>query len=153
MGDDIKKIWLDITNVISRSIDAVTSKVKDMMPEWLIDSLSDAQNNANDSALGPMSQRKLSFAYPGVNGNVISAPTSAPVTAPPTSAPTAAQSYAAGMAQANGVTSPVVHNTTTVGEIVINDSHDPQRTAQAVREELRKTNASTVKGLDTGVKY
>ena len=153
MGDDIKKIWLDITNVISKSIDAVTSKVKDMMPKWLIDSLSDAQDNVNNSELGPISQRKLSFAYPGGNANVISVPTSAPVTAPPTSAPTAAQSYAAGMAQANGVTPPVVHNTTTVGEIVINDSHDPQRTAQAVREELRKTNASTVKGLDTGVKY
>lgn len=70
------------------------------------------------------------------------------VTAPPT--------MAQGMAQANaGRANFITTNSgnTTVGEIIVNGAENPVATAQAIRQELRRDNASRTKGIDTGVKY
>lgn len=70
------------------------------------------------------------------------------VTAPPT--------MAQGMAQANAGRANVIttnSGNTTVGEIIVNGAENPVATAQAIRQELRRDNASRVKGTDTGVKY
>lgn len=70
------------------------------------------------------------------------------VTAPPT--------MAQGMAQANAGRANVIttnSGNTTVGEIIVNGAENPVATAQAIRQELRRDNASRTKGIDTGVKY
>lgn len=70
------------------------------------------------------------------------------VTAPPT--------MAQGLAQANAGRANVIttnSGNTTVGEIIVNGAENPVATAQAIRQELRRDNASRTKGIDTGVKY
>lgn len=152
--DKIKQAWTDLKAWFNEWVHDVGKWFTDLIPDWLKNPAIQGRQQMIESGQGDPNSKQSKFAYPvpaapGMVAQHVLVPPRTSVTAPPT----AAQSYAAGMAQANGVTSPVVHNTTTVGEIVINDSHDPQRTAQAVRDELRKTNASTVKGVDTGVKY
>lgn len=63
---------------------------------------------------------------------------------------------AQGMAQANAGRGNVIttnSGNTTVGEIIVNGAENPVATAQAIRQELRRDNASRTKGTDTGVKY
>jgi len=70
------------------------------------------------------------------------------VIAPPT--------MAQGMAQANAGRGNVIttnSGNTTVGEIIVNGAENPAATAQAIRQELRRDNASRTKGSDTGVRY
>lgn len=90
---------------------------------------------------------------PGIHQLIIpgNAPGAAPV---PTvmSPPTMAQ----GIAQANSGRGDVIttnSGNTTVGEIIVNGAENPAATAQAIRQELRRDNASRTKGSDTGVKY
>lgn len=85
--------------------------------------------------------------------NVITEPR---VLVPPRITVTAPPTMAQGLAQANAGRGNVIttnSGNTTVGEIIVNGAENPVATAQAIRQELRRSNASTVKGLDTGVKY
>ena len=92
------------------------------------------------SGAGDPNTKQSTLAYPGMP-----APS---VTAPPT--------MAQGMAQANAGRGNVIttnSGNTTVGEIIVNGADNPAATAQAIRQELRRDNASRTKGSDTGVRY
>lgn len=85
--------------------------------------------------------------------NVITEPR---VLVPPRITVTAPPTMAQGMAQANAGRGNVIttnSGNTTVGEIIVNGAENPVATAQAIRQELRRDNASRTKGTDTGVKY
>lgn len=85
--------------------------------------------------------------------NVITEPR---VLVPPRITVTAPPTMAHGMAQANAGRGNVIttnSGNTTVGEIIVNGAENPVATAQAIRQELRRDNASRTKGTDTGVKY
>lgn len=85
--------------------------------------------------------------------NVITEPR---VLVPPRITVTAPPTMAQGMAQANAGRGNVIttnSGNTTVGEIIVNGAENPVATAQAIRQELRRDNASRTKGIDTGVKY
>lgn len=84
----------------------------------------------------------------GITEPLVLVPPRITVTAPPT--------MAQGMAQANAGRGNVIttnSGNTTVGEIIVNGAENPVATAQAIRQELRRDNASRTKGTDTGVKY
>lgn len=84
----------------------------------------------------------------GITEPLVLVPPRITVTAPPT--------MAQGMAQDNAGRGNVIttnSGNTTVGEIIVNGAENPVATAQAIRQELRRDNASRVKGTDTGVKY
>lgn len=86
--------------------------------------------------------------FNGITEPLVLVPPRITVTAPPT--------MAQGMAQANAGRGNVIttnSGNTTVGEIIVNGAENPVATAQAIRQELRRDNASRVKGTDTGVKY
>ena len=85
--------------------------------------------------------------------NVITEPR---VLVPPRITVTAPPTMAQGLAQANAGRGNVIttnSGNTTVGEIIVNGAENPVATAQAIRQELRRDNASRTKGTDTGVKY
>lgn len=86
--------------------------------------------------------------FNGITEPQVLVPPRITVTAPPT--------MAQGMAQANAGRGNVIttnSGNTTVGEIIVNGAENPVATAQAIRQELRRDNASRTKGTDTGVKY
>lgn len=85
--------------------------------------------------------------------NVITEPR---VLVPPRITVTAPPTMAQGQAQANAGRANIIttnSGNTTVGEIIVNGAENPVATAQAIRQELRRDNASRTKGIDTGVKY
>lgn len=86
--------------------------------------------------------------FNGITAPQVLVPPRITVTAPPT--------MAQGLAQANAGRGNVIttnSGNTTVGEIIVNGAENPVATAQAIRQELRRDNASRTKGIDTGVKY
>lgn len=111
------------------------------------------ENRAAEYPRARGEERRNVESPPGIHQLIIpgNAPGAAPV---PTvmSPPTMAQ----GMAQANAGRGDVIttnSGNTTVGEIIVNGADNPAATAQAIRQELRRDNASRTKGSDTGVRY
>lgn len=176
MATEIKGVWTDLKAWFGQWFDDFKQKIKDMLPDWLISRLEAGATFANESPLGPVSQRQSSFAVPGqtvvnqtdiqntsvtnkndtrntsvTNRNSTVPPVIQPPSAAVMSAPTTAQGYA----QANAGRSSVVTNSgnTTIGDINVTTNQDGSAFAQQFRDNMMKNNATTVKSIDTGVQY
>lgn len=159
MDTSIRGIWDGLVDYIISALGRIDKAIYNSMPEWmqeLMTSLSGGSYNPNRNY---RTQSNLQPDIPGheripgyaeivkganrqldIPGNTVIAP------------PTMAQ----GMAQANAGRGNVIttnSGNTTVGEIIVNGAENPVATAQAIREELRRDNASRTKGTDTGVRY
>lgn len=138
--DKIKQAWTDLKQWFNAWIADVGQWFADIIPDWLKKPAIEGRNAMITSGAGDPNTKQSTFAYPGV-------PVPS-VTSPPT--------IAQGMAQANAGRGSVIttnSGNTTVGEIIVNGAENPAATARAIREELRRDNASRTKGTDTGVKY
>ena len=140
MIDKIKSAWTDLKQWFKKWIKEVGQWFVDLIPDWLKKPAIKSRQQMITSGAGDPNTKQSTFDYPGMP-----APS---VTAPPT--------MAQGMAQANAGRGNVIttnSGNTTVGEIIVNGAENPAATAQAIRQELRRDNASRTKGSDTGVRY
>lgn len=159
MDTSIRGIWDGLVNYIIDALGKIDKAIYNSMPEWVQETLSFLSGGSYNPNRNYRTQSNLQPEIPGheripgyaeivkganrqldiPNDNVI---------APPT--------MAQGLAQANAGRGNVIttnSGNTTVGEIIVNGAENPVATAQAIRQELRRDNASRVKGTDTGVKY
>ncbi len=137
--DKIKQAWTDLKQWFKDWIADVGQWFVDLIPDWLKNPAIEGRNTMITSGAGDPNTKQSPFLNPGSVPSVV---------APPT--------MAQGLAQANAGRGNVIttnSGNTTVGEIIVNGAENPAATAQAIRQELRRSNASAVKGLDTGVKY
>ena len=174
--DKIKSAWAGLKAWFIDWAKSVGNELASFIPDWLKDPMSllpdwvrpdDSGSNDQQPAQREQGKENREAKYhhargeerrnvespPGIHQLIIpgNAPGAAPV---PTvmSPPTMAQ----GMAQANAGRGNVIttnSGNTTVGEIIVNGAENPAATARAIREELRRDNASRTKGTDTGVRY
>lgn len=138
--DKIKQAWTELKAWFNEWVHDVGKWFTDLIPDWLKKPAIFGRNAMITSGAGDPNTKQSTFSYPGMP-----APS---VTAPPT--------MAQGMAQANAGRGNVIttnSGNTTVGEIIVNGADNPAATAQAIRQELRRDNASRTKGSDTGVRY
>ena len=151
--DKIKQAWTDLKQWFKDWIADVGKWFVDLIPDWLKNPAIKSRQQMIESGQGDPNTKQSTFAYPapaapGITEPRVLVPPRASVTAPPT--------MAQGLAQANAGRANVIttnSGNTTVGEIIVNGAENPAATARAIREELRRDNASRVKGTDTGVKY
>lgn len=159
MDTSIRGIWDGLVDYIIGALGRIDKAIYNSMPEWMQETLSFLSGGSYNPNRNYRTQSNLQPDIPGheripeyaeivkganrqldiPNDNVI---------APPT--------MAQGMAQANAGRANVIttnSGNTTVGEIIVNGAENPVATAQAIRQELRRDNASRTKGIDTGVKY
>lgn len=159
MDTSIRGIWDGLVDYIIGALGRIDKAIYNSMPEWMQETLSFLSGGSYNPNRNYRTQSNLQPDIPGheripeyaeivkganrqldiPNDNVI---------APPT--------MAQGMAQANAGRGSVIttnSGNTTVGEIIVNGAENPVATAQAIRQELRRDNASRTKGTDTGVKY
>ena len=159
MDTSIRGIWDGLVNYIIDALGKIDKAIYNAMPEWAQKTMTFLSGGSYNPNRNYRTQSNLQPEIPGheripgyaeivkganrqldiPNDNVI---------APPT--------MAQGMAQANAGRGNVIttnSGNTTVGEIIVNGAENPAATAQAIREELRRDNASRTKGTDTGVKY
>jgi hypothetical protein len=155
--DKIKSAWTSLKAWFIDWAKSVGNELSIFIPDWLKDPMTLLPDWARPDDSGSdgqqPAQRRAAESPPGIHQLIIpgNAPGAAPV---PTvmSPPTMAQ----GLAQANAGRGNVIttnSGNTTVGEIIVNGAENPVATAQAIRQELRRDNASRTKGIDTGVKY
>lgn len=140
MIDKIKSAWAELKQWLKVWIKDVGEWFIGLIPDWLKKPAIFGRNAMITSGAGDPNTKQSTFSYPGMP-----APS---VTAPPT--------MAQGMTQANAGRGNVIttnSGNTTVGEIIVNGAENPAATAQAIRQELRRDNASRTKGSDTGVRY
>lgn len=159
MDTSIRGVWDGLVNYIIEAIGKIDTALYNAMPEWaqkLMTFMSVGSYNPNRNY---KTQSNLQPEIPGheripgyleiVKGaNIQLDIPNDNVIAPPT--------MAQGMAQANAGRGNVIttnSGNTTVGDIIVNGAESPAATAQAIREELRRDNASRTKGTDTGVRY
>ena len=159
MDLSVRKIWDGLVDYIIKAIGKIDKALYNAMPEWVQELMTFMSGGSYNPNRNYKTQSNLQPDIPGheripgyaeiVRGenrqldipghNVI---------APPT--------MAQGMTQANAGRGNVIttnSGNTTVGEIIVNGAENPAATAQAIRQELRRDNASRTKGTDTGVKY
>lgn len=153
MVDRIKKAWGELKQWFKDWIADVGKWFVDIIPDWLKKPAIKSRQQMIESGQGDPNTKQSTFAYPAPAARGITAP---PVLVPPRTSVTAPPTMAQGMAQANAGRGNVIttnSGNTTVGEIIVNGAENPVATAQAIREELRRDNASRTKGTDTGVRY
>lgn len=153
MVDGIKKAWSGLKQWLKDWIADVGQWFSDLIPDWLKNPAIKSRQQMIESGQGDPNTKQSTFAYPAPAASGITAP---PVLVPPRTSVTAPPTMAQGMAQANAGRGNVIttnSGNTTVGEIIVNGAENPVATAQAIRQELRRDNASRTKGTDTGVKY
>lgn len=151
--DKIKQAWTDLKQWFKDWIADVGQWFADLIPDWLKNPAVQGRQQMIDSGQGDPNTRQSTFAYPvpaapGMVAPQVLVPPRASVTTPPT--------MAQGMAQANaGRASVVTTNSgnTTIGEINVTTNQDGATFAEQFRQQYMRSNASTVKGVDTGVKY
>lgn len=159
MDLSVRKIWDGLVDYIIKAIGKIDKALYNAMPEWVQELMTFMSGGSYNPNRNYNTQSNLQSDIPGheripgyaeiVRGenrqldipghNVI---------APPT--------MAKGMAQANAGRGNVIttnSGNTTVGDIIVNGAESPAATAQAIRQELRRDNASRTKGSDTGVRY
>lgn len=137
--DKIKQGWTDLKQWFKDWIADVGQWFADLIPDWLKKPAVEGRNSMITSGAGDPNTKQSPFLNPGSVPSVV---------APPT--------MAQGLAQANAGRGNVIttnSGNTTVGEIIVNGAENPVATAQAIREELRRDNASRTKGTDIGVRY
>ena len=137
--DKIKQAWTDLKQWFKDWIADVGKWFVDLIPDWLKKPAIEGRNTMITSGAGDPNTKQSPFLNPGSVPSVV---------APPT--------MAQGLVQANAGRGNVIttnSGNTTVGEIIVNGAENPVATAQAIRQELRRDNASRTKGTDTGVKY
>lgn len=137
--DKIKQAWTDLKQWFKDWIADVGKWFVDLIPDWLKKPAIEGRNAMITSGAGDPNTKQAPFLNPGSVPSVVTPPT-----------------MAQGLAQANAGRANVIttnSGNTTVGEIIVNGAENPVATAQAIRQELRRDNASRVKGTDTGVKY
>ena len=153
MVDGIKKAWSGLKQWFKDWIADVGQWFAGLIPDWLKNPAIKSRQQMIESGQGDPNTKQSTFAYPAPAAPGITAP---PVLVPPRTSVTAPPTMAQGMAQANAGRGNVIttnSGNTTVGEIIVNGAENPVATAQAIRQELRRDNASRTKGTDTGVKY
>lgn len=153
MVDRIKKAWGELKQWFKDWIADVGKWFVDIIPDWLKKPAIKSRQQMIESGQGDPNTKQSTFAYPAPAARGITAP---PVLVPPRTSVTAPPTMAQGLAQANAGRANVIttnSGNTTVGEIIVNGAENPVATAQAIREELRRDNASRTKGTDTGVRY
>lgn len=159
MDTSIRGIWDGLVDYIIGALGRIDKAIYNSMPEWMQETMTFLSGGSYNPNRNYRTQSNLQPDIPGheripeyaeivkganrqldiPNDNVI---------APPT--------MAHGMAQANAGRGNVIttnSGNTTVGEIIVNGAENPVATAQAIRQELRRDNASRTKGTDTGVRY
>ena len=139
MVDRIKKAWGELKQWFKDWITDVGQWFIDLIPDWLKKPAIKSRQQMIESGQGDPNTKQSLFLNPGSVPSVVTPPT-----------------MAQGLAQANaGRASVITTNSgnTTVGEIIVNGAENPAATARAIREELRRDNASRTKGTDTGVRY
>lgn len=137
--DKIKQAWSDLKQWFKDWIADVGKWFVDLIPDWLKNPAIKSRQQMIESGQGDPNTKRSPFLNPGSVPSVVTPPT-----------------MAQGMAQANAGRGNVIttnSGNTTVGEIIVNGAENPVATAQAIRQELRRDNASRTKGTDTGVKY
>lgn len=137
--DKIKQAWTDLKQWFKDWIADVGQWFVDLIPDWLKNPAIKSRQQMIESGQGDPNTKQSLFLNPGSATSVVTPPT-----------------MAQGLAQANAGRANVIttnSGNTTVGEIIVNGAENPVATAQAIRQELRRDNASRVKGTDTGVKY
>lgn len=178
MDSSIRGIWDGLVDYIIGALGRIDKAIYNSMPEWMQELMTFASGGSYNPNRNYNTQSNLQSDIPGheripgyaeiVSGenrqadipghervpfNGITAPQ---VLVPPRITVTAPPTMAQGMAQANAGRGNVIttnSGNTTVGEIIVNGAENPAATAQAIREVLRRDNASRTKGTDTGVKY
>ena len=178
MMDRIKKAWGELKQWFKDWIADVGRWFADLIPDWLKNPAIKSRQQMIESGQGDPNTKQSTFSYPvpdeagiteprqgGPNTKQLTFAYPAPATpgiteprvlVPPRITVTAPPTMAQGMAQANAGRGNVIttnSGNTTVGEIIVNGAENPVATAQAIRQELRRDNASRTKGTDTGVKY
>ena len=178
MVDGIKKAWSGLKQWFKDWIADVGQWFADLIPDWLKNPAIKSRQQMIESGQGDPNTKQSTFSYPvpdedgiteqrqgGQNTKQLTFAYPAPATpgiteprvlVPPRITVTAPPTMAQGMAQANAGRGNVIttnSGNTTVGEIIVNGAENPVATAQAIRQELRRDNASRTKGTDTGVKY
>ena len=164
--DKIKQAWTDLKQWFKDWIADVGQWFVDLIPDWLKNPAIKSRQQMIESGQGDPNTKQSTFAYPTHSAHEITEPqvlahdahgiTEPRVLVPPRITVTAPPTMAQGMAQANAGRANVIttnSGNTTVGEIIVNGAENPVATAQAIRQELRRDNASRTKGTDTGVKY
>lgn len=137
--DKIKQAWTDLKQWFKDWIADVGKWFVDLIPYWLKKPAIEGRNTMITSGAGDPNTKQSPFLNPGSVPSVVTPPT-----------------MAQGLAQANAGRANVIttnSGNTTVGEIIVNGAENPAATARAIREELRRDNASRTKGTDTGVRY
>lgn len=137
--DKIKQAWSDLKQWFKDWIADVGQWFVDLIPDWLKKPAIEGRNTMITSGAGDPNTKQSPFLNPGSVPSVVTPPT-----------------MAQGLAQANAGRANVIttnSGNTTVGEIIVNGAENPVATAQAIRQELRRDNASRTKGTDTGVRY
>ena len=159
MDLSVRGVWDGLVDYIIKAIGKIDKALYNAMPEWVQELMTFVSGGSYNPNRNPKTQSNLQPDIPGheripgyaeivkganrqldIPGNTVIAP------------PTMAQ----GLAQANAGRANVIttnSGNTTVGEIIVNGAENPVATAQAIRQELRRDNASRTKGTDTGVKY
>ena len=178
MDTSIRGIWDGLVDYIIGALGRIDRAIYNAMPEWMQEAMTFLSGGSYNPNRNYRTQSNLQPDIPGheripgyaeivkganrqldiPNDNVIAPQVLAPpqVLVPPRTSVTAPPTMAQGMAQANAGRGSVIttnSGNTTVGEIIVNGAENPVATAQAIREELRRDNASRTKGTDTGVKY
>lgn len=159
MDTSVRGIWDGLVNYIIDALGKIDKAIYNAMPEWMQEIMTFASGGSYNPNRDYRTQSNLQSDIPGheripgyaeiVKGanRQLDIPDNT-VIAPPT--------MAQGLAQANAGRANVIttnSGNTTVGEIIVNGAENPVATAQAIREELRRDNASRTKGTDTGVRY
>ena len=172
MDTSIRGIWDGLVNYIIDALGKIDKAIYNSMPEWAQKLMTFASGGSYNPNRNYRTQSNLQPDIPGheritgyaeivksenrqldIPGHDITAPQ---VLVPPRITVTAPPTMAQGMAQANAGRGNVIttnSGNTTVGEIIVNGAENPVATAQAIRQEIRRDNASRTKGTDTGVKY
>lgn len=178
MVDGIKNAWSGLKQWFKDWIADVGQWFADLIPDWLKNPAIKSRQQMIESGQGDPNTKQSTFSYPAPDEDGITEPrqgdpnkkkltfsypapatpgiTEPQVLVPPRITVTAPPTMAQGMAQANAGRGNVIttnSGNTTVGEIIVNGAENPVATAQAIREELRRDNASRTKGTDTGVRY
>lgn len=178
MDTSIRGIWDGIVDYIIGALGRIDKAIYNSMPEWMQEAMSFLSGGSYNPNRNYRTQSNLQPDIPGheripgyaevVKGENRQADipghesipfngiTEPQVLVPPRITVTAPPTMAQGMAQANAGRGNVIttnSGNTTVGEIIVNGAENPVATAQAIRQELRRDNASRTKGTDTGVKY
>ena len=137
--DKIKQAWTDLKQWFKDWIADVGQWFANLIPDWLKKPAIKSRQQMIESGQGDPNTKQSLFLNPGSAPSVVTPPT-----------------MAQGLAQANAGRGNVIttnSGNTTVGEIIVNGAENPVATAQAIRQELRRDNASRTKGTDTGVRY